>query len=84
MDIDDKVDEVVVSYQQIPSPGTYIMLYEPKLNRIKSFRRYGRLWLYGGRRLDGDGRRDILHSRHQQRCELVQRVRRYSHHAMDR
>lgn len=58
---DDGVDEVVISYQQIPESGTFVVLYEPKLDRARIvFVGMGGYRFMGAEDVDGDGRRDLF------------------------
>jgi tetratricopeptide (TPR) repeat protein len=57
----DGVDEIVVSYQQIPESGTYIVLYEPRSDRARIvFLGMGGYRYSGAEDVDGDGRRDMI------------------------
>jgi tetratricopeptide (TPR) repeat protein len=61
-DIDgDGVDEILVTYNHIPEAPSYIVLYEPRLNRARViFEGMGHHRFALAADLDGDGRKELL------------------------
>ena len=61
-DIDrDGVDEIVVSYSHVPEAPSFIVLYEPRLDRARTlFSGTGHHHFAGVHDVDGDGRPEVL------------------------